>query len=243
MFRSRAAAGVCTVTNTCGVWTVNLLAVGGCSIKATQSGNAIYSAASNVFQDFLLHFKAQSITFPAISARVYAGRSIALSAAATSGLPVSFASTTPAICTVSDTGGAWSANLLRGGPCTIMATQAGGAAGGTVYPPALAVSQTFDVARLAQTITFPAIAEPVHAGSIGDAGCSSPLGPGSELCGGASPAICTVTETGGVWTINLIAVGQCSVEAQQSGNALYTPHTVPSSNLLPMRAGCVVERT
>jgi hypothetical protein len=35
------------------------------------------------------------------------------------------------------------------------------------------------------------------------------------------PAICTVTNSGGVWTINLLAVGECSIEAQQGGSTLY----------------------
>jgi hypothetical protein len=49
-----------------------------------------------------------------------------LSATATSGLAVSFASTTPTICTVSETGGAWSANLLIGGRCRWNGLRSGG---------------------------------------------------------------------------------------------------------------------
>jgi hypothetical protein len=213
-------AGICTVTNTGGVWTVNLLAQGGCSIEAQQWGNSAYGMAPFAFQNFYVHSSAQTISFPAISTPVYAGNSVSLSATATSGLAVSFASTTPTICTVSESGSAWSAHLLIGGRCTITATQSGGPSGGLVYAPATAVSQTFTVTRLAQTITFPAIPGPVYAGgTVTPAATASSGLPVSYSA--VYPAICTVSNTGGVWTINLLTVGECSVEAQQGGSTTY----------------------
>jgi hypothetical protein len=62
---------------------------------------------------------------------------LSLSATATSGLAVSFASTTPTVCTVAGT----TASLLINGTCTIQATQAGN----TVYGPAPLITVGFTV--------------------------------------------------------------------------------------------------
>ena len=214
-----SAQGVCSVTNTGGVWTVNLLAVGSCSIEALQWGNKDYAPAK-AFQNFYIHSNTQTISFPAVSVPVYAGSSVSLSATATSGLAVSFSTTTPTICAVTNILGSWSAVLTAGGRCTIEAKQSGGASRGKVYAPAPAVSQTFSVSRLTQTITFPAIVEPVFVGGTVTPAATAGSGlPVSYVS--VHPTICTVTNSGGVWTINLIAVGECSVEAQQGGSTTY----------------------
>jgi len=63
--------------------------------------------------------------------------SLTLSATSSSGLPVSFSSTTTAVCTVSGT----TATLVNPGTCTIQASQAGNAN----YAAATPVSQSFTV--------------------------------------------------------------------------------------------------
>ncbi len=78
----------------------------------------------------------QTIVFGAIAPQI-AGTTLSLTATASSGLPVSFASTTTAICTVSSA----QASLIDAGSCTIQATQAGN---GT-YAAAIPVSQSFNV--------------------------------------------------------------------------------------------------
>jgi sugar lactone lactonase YvrE len=208
---------ICTVSGTLGsTWTASLIAVGECSIQARQWGNASYSAAPFVFQNFYVHPHAQAITFAAVAEPVYATNSITIAATATSGLAVSFASATPAICAVSETGGVWSALLKAGGRCTIQATQAG--AGSWAAAPA--ISQTFTVNRNAQTITFPVIAEPVYVnGTVTPAATASSGLAVSYLS--VHPTICTVAQSGGAWSINLIAAGECSVEAQQVGSSIY----------------------
>jgi hypothetical protein len=62
----------------------------------------------------------QTITFGAIAAQTV-GTPLTLSASASSSLPVSFASTTASVCTVSGT----TATMLTSGTCTMQATQAG----------------------------------------------------------------------------------------------------------------------
>jgi hypothetical protein len=78
---------------------------------------------------------AQSINFASPGSQSIAASPLALVAAATSGLAVSFASSTPAVCTVSGS----AASLLTTGTCTITASQGGNSA----YTAALPVTQSF----------------------------------------------------------------------------------------------------
>jgi Flp pilus assembly secretin CpaC len=78
----------------------------------------------------------QTITFSTISAR-FAGSALTLTATASSGLPVSYTSSTPSVCAVSGV----AASLIAAGTCTIQASQAGD----PVYAPAPSVTQSFAV--------------------------------------------------------------------------------------------------
>jgi hypothetical protein len=80
----------------------------------------------------------QNITFDPIPSGTV-GMQLTLAATSTSGLAVSFSSTTSTVCVVS----ASSATLLAVGKCTIQASQAGSSA----YSPAPSVSQSFNVAE------------------------------------------------------------------------------------------------
>jgi DNA-binding beta-propeller fold protein YncE len=126
---------VCTVSGA----TVTLVAVGTCTIQATQAGNANYAAATPVNQSFQVTqvIQSQSISFGALSNNVLGAAPFTTSATATSGLAVSFASTTSSVCTVSGA----SVTLLALGTCTIQATQAGNA----TYSAATPVNQSFQV--------------------------------------------------------------------------------------------------
>jgi hypothetical protein len=78
----------------------------------------------------------QTITFNPIPSQAQ-GTTVALAATASSGLPVTFTSQTPLVCTVSGA----SASLIAPGTCTIQASQIGN---GT-YAPAAPVLQSFTV--------------------------------------------------------------------------------------------------
>jgi DNA-binding beta-propeller fold protein YncE len=150
----------------------------------------------------------QSITFGSIPAQSV-NSILALTATASSGLPVSFTSTTPAICTVTGT----TASLLASGTCTIQANQGGS----SVYAAAPAVTQSFTVNPLAQTITFGTIPAQTANTSVGitlTATASSGL-PVSFTS--TTPAICTVSAS----MVTLLASGTCTIQASQAGNALY----------------------
>jgi hypothetical protein len=79
----------------------------------------------------------QTITFAPLPNQVYGAPPFTVSATATSGLPVSFASLTPTVCGVSGS----SVTLLAVGTCSIQATQPGNAQ----YAAAAPVNQSFTV--------------------------------------------------------------------------------------------------
>jgi len=80
---------------------------------------------------------AQTITFGALSNQPYSTAPFTVSATASSGLAVTFASTSSTVCTVSGS----TVTLVSVGTCTIQATQAGNAN----YAAATPVSQSFEV--------------------------------------------------------------------------------------------------
>ncbi|MGA9669514.1 MAG: choice-of-anchor D domain-containing protein [Terracidiphilus sp.] len=128
--------GVCTVLGS----TASLVAAGTCNVQASQSGSPVYAAAA-VTQSFTVSLMTQTITFAAIPAQsINTAVPVTLVATSSSGLPVSFTSTTPATCTVSAT--ASTATLLAGGICTIQASQPGD---GLSYAAAPTVTQSFTV--------------------------------------------------------------------------------------------------
>ena len=124
----------CTVSGT----TVTLVAAGTCSITANQAGNDAYAAAAPVTQTFTVGLTPQTITFAAPNNVAPDAAPFSLSATTDSGLAVTFASNTPAVCTVS--GG--TVTILVSGGCSISATQPGD---GTTYAPAAPVTQSFTV--------------------------------------------------------------------------------------------------
>jgi streptogramin lyase len=196
---------VCTVSGT----TVTLVAVGTCTIEATQAGNANYAAAPPVTQSFQITKASQTVTFGALSNQTYGIAPITVSAVPSSGLAVAFYSLTPHPCTVSGT----TVTLAAVGTCTIEATQAGNAD----YAAAPSVSQSFQITKASQTITFGALSNQTY----GTAPITVSAVPSSGLTVAfysLTPHPCTVSGT----TVTLVAVGTCTIEATQAGNANYT---------------------
>jgi hypothetical protein len=162
---------------------------------------------------------AQTITFTALpNAKV--GDNVAVSATASSGLPVNFStsgscglagqSTSPAMVSATAAGG-----------CTVTASQAGGNFGNNTYAAAMSVAQTFSIAPATQTLFNQSIAFPaLGPHTFGDpdftllAMASSNL-PVSYVTSGACTAIGSM--------LHIAGAGSCTVTASQSGNADYNP--------------------
>jgi hypothetical protein len=201
-------APVCTLSGN----TLTIVAAGTCTIQASQAGNAIYSAAPNVDQSFQVTnvLQSQTITFGALSNQTLGAAPFAVSATASSGLPVTFASLTSAVCTVS----ASTVTLLSAGTCTIRASQAGNA----TYTAAPNVDQSFAVtlALISQTITF----GPLNNVVIGMAPFTVNASASSGLpvtFSSLTVSMCTVSGN----AVTLVAVGTCTIRAAQAGNGTY----------------------
>ena len=126
------SAGVCAVNGS----TVTLLAVGQCSVAANQSGGSGYAPAAEVIHTFSVR-NAQSIDFAALGDTTLEAGSLTLIASASSGLPVSFVSTTPSVCGITG----MTLTLLAQGNCSVTATQVGDSS----YAAATPVSRSFAI--------------------------------------------------------------------------------------------------
>jgi 6-phosphogluconolactonase (cycloisomerase 2 family)/alpha-tubulin suppressor-like RCC1 family protein/fibronectin type 3 domain-containing protein len=129
---------VCTVSGN----TVSALIVGTCTIAADQPGNTIYSAASQNTRSITVSKASQTISFGPAPV-VIMGGSGTISANVNSGLPVSLASSSPGICSVSGI----TVTGITVGSCTITANQAGN----STYAAATQAILTFSILRSAQT--------------------------------------------------------------------------------------------
>ena len=197
---------VCTVSGA----TVTLVAMGSCTLEAQQAGNANYAAAAPVDQSFQVTAGSQTITFGALSTKSISAGTITLSATASSSLPVSFASNTPSVCTVSGN----IVTLVITGTCTIEASQAGNAS----YAAATPVDQSFMVTQGSQTIAFGALSsQPFSATPVTLTATASSGLPVNFTSG--STGICTVAGS----SVTLVTVGTCTIQASRPE----TPTTPP----------------
>ena len=183
---------------TAGTYLGTLTATNGVPPNATQPFNVTISAGT------------QTIAFGAIANVTFGAPPFAISATATSGLPVAFASLTLPVCTISGN----TVTIAAPGTCTIQASQGGN----STYAPAPNVSRSFTVAKLPQTIAFGALfnrnlgSAPFAVGATASSGLAVAF---SSL----TAAVCTVTGT----TVTLVATGTCTIRAAQAGNATYAP--------------------
>ncbi|HYA18576.1 MAG TPA: FG-GAP-like repeat-containing protein [Bryobacteraceae bacterium] len=189
-------------------FTTAALALGTHTLTARYGGDA-RTAASGSNTITIQVEAAQTITFAPLSNVNYGVPPFALTATASSGLAVSFASTTPAACSVSGS----TVTVVSGGTCSITASQAGNA----VYAPAAPVTQAFSVFNAPQTIHFDAISNQFLGVSpfVIDAQASSAL---AVSLASTTPAVCTSASL----LVTVLGTGTCSITASQSGNANFT---------------------
>ncbi len=185
---------------------MTVVAVGTCTLRASQAGNAVYLPAANVDQSFVVTPAAQTVSFSLAASRYFDTPAIALHATASSGLPVSYASLTTAVCRMNDN---W-LSLLTIGNCTIRASQSGG----TNYAAAASVDQSFTVLPALQSLLFPPIGQQslAHPQLQPQATASSGL---TVSFASLTPATCAASGM----VITLVAAGTCTLRATQAGNA------------------------
>ena len=115
---------------------------GGTGYTLTASDGGLGTATSGAFN---IAFRSQTITFGALTDQQYGTAPFTVSASATSGLSVSFASTTPTICTVSGS----TVTVVSIGLCTVEASQPGD----FVWAAATPVDRSFNVTARTLDIT------------------------------------------------------------------------------------------
>lgn len=157
----------------------------------------------------------QSITVGAMPGLMISNTAT-LSATATSGLPVAFASRTPDVCTVAGN----QVTGLAGGLCTVAASQAGD----STYYPAAVLTLDLSVNKQPQVISFagsPSLSVGASAAVSASASSALPVSLAS-----ATPTVCSLVGS----TVSGLAVGTCTVLADQSGNEVFSAAPIASQS-------------
>ena len=188
--------------------------VGSCTVDANQAGNTDYSAALQVQQSFAIGQGAQAITYTSTAPNNATVNGATYTVTATgggSGNPVTFSvdAAASSVCTISGA----VVSFIAGGTCVIDANQAAN----TDYLAASQVQQSFAVAKASQTITTFTAPTTGAVGGSGSLSASASSGLAVSFSS-ATTSICTVTGS----TVTYVAVGTCTVNANQSGNGSYT---------------------
>jgi N-acetylneuraminic acid mutarotase len=178
------------------------------AITARYSGDANYLASSATTFSQMVNPANQTISFGAAPTLVFGGIGT-VSATATSGLAVSY-STTSSACAVNVNSGL--VNAVAAGSCVIAANQTGNAN----YNAAPPVTQTITVSAANQTISFGAVPTLV-VGGLGTVTATSTSGLAVSFT--TSSPECTVNVNSGL--VNALAAGSCVIAADQVGNANY----------------------
>ncbi|MER7274684.1 hypothetical protein ABT369_09525 [Dactylosporangium sp. NPDC000244] len=197
-------SGVCTVSG----GTVALAHVGTCTLTADQAGDADWAAAPQVTVSFQVTQGSQTIAFTPPAATALPAGPVTVTATATSGLAVSFGSTTQSVCTVSGN----TVTLVAAGACTITADQAGSAD----WSAATQVTGTFNVTTDTQTITFGSLAGIALSDGPQPLAATATSGLAVAFTS-ATPGVCTVSGS----TVTPLAAGTCTINADQPGNTTY----------------------
>jgi len=139
---------------------VTITGAGGCTVTASQVGDANYFAAADVAQPFTIDKAAQTIAFGALANKTYGDAPFTVSASGgASGNAVTFGAT--GACSVA----ASTVTITGAGSCTITASQAGNAN----YLPATDVPQSFSIAKGSSAVSWAAPAAMTYGTPLGAA--------------------------------------------------------------------------
>ena len=227
MICSVAALGTTPTATTA---TVTILAAGTCTIAADLAGSGNYLAAATDTADIDITKGTQAITgFNPTVSRAFAiapNNTLSLSATGgSSGNPVTFASSTPAVCTTSGTNNAV-VTFVSIGTCALTADQAGS----DNLTAALTVFANITVTTGTQTITSFTPASPMlYAPAPNNTFALSATGGDSGnpvVFASSTPTVCT---TGGTTigannsVVTLLTTGTCTLTADQAGSDNFAP--------------------
>ena len=206
-----------------------LLTAGTATITASQSGNNTYETATPVERTILVEEagnQPQMITFTLASDTGTVGESLNLTATASSGLEVSFASSDPNIATIDGD----NLMLLMEGTVIITASQAGN----STYAAAADITQTITVVAAGnqpQMITFTL----ADTGTVGASlNLTATASSGLEVSFASSDPDIAAIEGG---RLVLKALGTVIITASQAGNAAYAAATSVERTIIVEAAG------
>ena len=208
------AGGTCTVDS--GGTDVHLTGAGTCVITASQSGSAVYNPAPSIVNEFTVSPAASSILFSNPGSQTYGAPDFTAGATATSGEAVGY--TASGACSILS----GLVHLTAVGSCTVTAHSVGDAN----YSPPAAVSQTFSVAQATQSINFSVAA---HTYGDPDFTISATATSGLPVTFTLESGHCTLSGS----TVHITGAGNCSIAADQAGNADYSaaPEVVDTFNI------------
>ncbi|HSN01373.1 MAG TPA: hypothetical protein VLS52_10235 [Rudaea sp.] len=237
-----AATGVLTLTSsgataTNAQWTNTLSSVSFSSSSTTGGTRTIAfaindgSKTSAAATDTVNVLASQSISFTSAAPAnaVYNGPAYTVTAAASSGLPVTLTidASAAAVCSLSGTGSGASVTFTGVGTCVIDANQAGDSS----YAAAAQAQQSFAVGQATQTITLGAPTS-IYQG-LGPATVTATASSGLPVTLTTStPTVCSVSGSGPTFTVTLLAPGTCTLDAAQAGDANFQPATATASILV-----------
>lgn len=194
--------GVCVVSGS----TLSLLAVGPCSVEASNAGDGVYaSVLEGVTFDVTL--RPQTISGPGdVGVKRYGDAPFAFVVTATSGLPVTFTTTGP--CAVVGE----NLELTGVGTCEVTAHQAGDA----TWAPAPDASWVIPVLQRLQTVTI--TGAPASFDGAGQFTVQATSSVGAAVTIAASGACAAAGE--GTAVVRVIGVGECVITADAAGDTL-----------------------
>jgi uncharacterized protein (TIGR03437 family) len=202
-------------------FSTSALSSGPHNLTATYSGDSRSLPSNSNTLSITVTQVSQTITFNALVNQTFGAGPVTIAASATSGLPVTFTSGTPGVCSVNGA----SAVILSAGTCSVIASQAGNGQ----YGAAASVTRSFTIAPASQIIVVPttyASSYPLAAGSFSLTVAASSGLPVTLIS--TTPSVCTISSG----KVTLLAVGYCEIQASQAGNIDYQPAPTASLNFL-----------
>jgi outer membrane autotransporter protein len=217
--------GVCSVTS---AGAVTSLATGLCTLTASSAAS-VTPPSTPATRSLTILPATSTITFPALANTPFTSAPPAPAATASSGLPVTYASATQAICTVAPAG---AITFVKTGTCSVTASSAGNAS----YAAATPVSRSFQITTAGNVITF------VQPPNMGFTTASQTLAATASsglpvALASTTPTVCTVG-TGNA--LRLVRPGTCTINATQAGNASIVAATAVSRTFTITRGANVI---
>jgi len=215
-------------------WSLRLLNLGTCTVRATQAGSAVYERATSVERSFTIVQGSQTIGLGVLTDRGFDPNvSQALPRFSSAGLPITYAGLSSNVCEPQFNGTTFDLKIFTPGTCTIRGEQAGS----STYRAAESVTRTFEVFKLQQTPLYLDAGPSDHVVNSTNrygAGGGSTAEPFTVTS--LTPTTCSVSASNR--TIRYLKVGTCTLRGYKAGDMWHYPasKTISVTVFAPARA-------